>query len=171
MTRRSRWTIALPVLALMSHGLALADSPKAGPDLTGYKTVETATTAPIGRAAVAPTGDSDSPAYLGILLDPDSKQGLVVADVDLDSPAAKAGVKPGDVLRKLDGREIKDGEALVEVLRGKFAGEPIDLALLRRDKPVNAIAILVPWSRVMTPPGRARVGLGVQVAAGKEGKA
>ncbi len=170
MTRRPRWTIALPVLALLSPGLVLADSPKAEPDLAGYKTVETAATTTITRAA-ARTNDADSPTYLGILLDPDSKQGLVVADVDLDSPASKAGVKPGDVLKKVNGQTIKDDDELLEVLRGKFAGEPIELTLSRQDKPVKAIAILTRWRRSMPPPGRVRTGLGVRVVAGKEGKA
>jgi M6 family metalloprotease-like protein len=169
MTRRSRWTTAFSVLALLSPGLSLADSPKAEPDLTGFKTVETAITAPITRGPV-PTAEADSPVYLGILLDPDSKQPLVVVDVDLDSPAAKAGVKPGDVLLKVNGQAISDGEALLEVLRTKFAGEPIELALSRRDKPVSVIAILTRWSRPMPATGRVRVGLGVEVAAVKEGE-
>jgi M6 family metalloprotease-like protein len=154
---------------MLSPGLASADSPK--PDLNqgGFKTVETATTASIARGSVR-GNEADSPVYLGILLDPDAQQPLVIADVDLDSPASKAGIKPGDILLKVNGQAIKDGEALVEVLRTKFSGEPIELSLTRQDKPVSVIVILAHWSRVMPASGRIRTGLGVQVAAGKEGE-
>jgi M6 family metalloprotease-like protein len=170
MTRRIRCTTALSVLAIWSGGLALADLPKVEPDLAGFKTVETAATAQIARVATQASSNADSPAYLGILLDPGARQALVISDVDLDSPASRAGVQLGDVLQKLDGQVIKDVEGVFEVLNGKSAGETLDLTLSRQDKPVNAKAILTPWSRMRPAQDRLRRGLGVQVAAAKEGE-
>ena len=168
MPRRPRFAGALALLALLRTGLAPADSPRAMPDLSGYKTVETAAT----PAASKPSGPASSeapPAYLGILLDPDAKADPVIADVDPDSPASRAGVKPGDILRKVDGKAIKDGDAMVEVLGEKSAGEPIALELSRQDKPVSLRAILTPWSRTMSAQDRLRSGLGIQVAASRDG--
>jgi M6 family metalloprotease-like protein len=168
MTRRSRWMGALSILALGLTGLTPADSPVVGPDLAGYKTVETATTAVVARGGAAKVNDVGSPAYLGLLLDALPGKGLIVAEVAPDSPAAKAGVRPGDVLRKLGGREVEDDERMVEILKARSPGEPIDLVLHRDDKPVDARVILAPWSRALTAPGRGRPGLGVQVVAGKD---
>ena len=166
---RFRCMTSFSFLALSSLGFASAESPKVEPDLAGYRTVETAANVSNARAA-ARSDDSDSPAYLGILLDPNARQDLLIADVDPDSPASRAGVKAGDVLRKLDGEVIKDGERLLEVLRNKSAGEVLDLALSRQDKPVDARAILTPWSRPRPAQARPRVGLGVRVSTGKEGE-
>ena len=169
MTRRPRCATVLSVLALWSTGLAPADSPKVEVDLAGYKTVETAAT-PAASKLAAPASSDGPPAYLGILVDPESRGDLTIADVDTDSPAFKAGVRPGDVLRKLDGAAIKDGEGMLDVLRGKSAGEALDIEVSRQDKPVGVKAILTPWSRTMSAQDRFRTGLGVQVAAVKDGE-
>ena len=167
----SRRLAYCPGLLLLLAGPGLAETPKAMPDEAGYKTVEAATTAAIVRAGAASRPvEVDSPAYLGILVAPDSRQDLVVAEVDPDSPAARAGVRAGDRIRKVDGRVVTDAEALDEVIGDKSPGEPIGLALSREDATVDVRAILAPWSRVMAGPGRPRAGLGVRVAALKDGE-
>jgi len=57
--------------------------------------------------APAPKNPADQPqAYVGAtgVDDPD---GCRLTEVDEDSPAAKAGLKPGDLVVKVDGREVK----------------------------------------------------------------
>ena len=88
--------------------LTSADSPKVEPDLAGYKTVETAAIAPV--TLVTAQAKSVSPAYLGIFAEPDARQDLVVTDIDPDSPASSAGLQPGDILKKVDGKVIQDDE-------------------------------------------------------------
>ena len=153
-----RWlhrSIALPLLLIIiSSPIALADSLKVDPDLGGYKTVETASTATITRAPVSVKDGTTSPAYLGVLLDSHAGQDLIVSDVDPDSPAAQAGVQAGDILKKLDGQAVKNEDAMLEVLRGKSAGQTLELTLSRQDKPVEVKAILTPWSRARSAPGR-----------------
>jgi M6 family metalloprotease-like protein len=167
MSRRIRLALPLALLALLMTGLAPGDSP-GGPDLSGYKTVEAAVTTSIrsGREEAK----ANSPAYLGILLESEAKGGPVVASVDPDSPAAKAGIRPGDVLLKLDGRDVKDGVSVMEVLGGKSARDGLEIALSRQDKPTTLRAILAPWSKAGAERDRTRPGLGLQVAPGKEGE-
>src|SRR5438876_790981 len=61
-----------------------------------FRTVETAITTTINKAAVAPTVGQAG--YLGVTLASDQAGRLVVADVAVDSPAEKAGVRSGDVI-------------------------------------------------------------------------
>jgi M6 family metalloprotease-like protein len=136
------------------------------------KTVETAVSASIAKAG-APTSNANepAPAYLGVLLDPHAgPDRVVIADVDPESPAARAGLQPGDVVRKLGGQSLKDSEALFEALGDRSAGETLELELSRQDKPVTVRVVLTPWSRVKPSQGRTKPGLGVQVASSKEGE-
>jgi M6 family metalloprotease-like protein len=158
------------IFTLWSAGIALADIPKVATELSGYKTVETAATAAIARAANQANNNEASPVYLGILTEPDARQDLIITDVDPDSPASRAGLQSGDLLKKADGQVIKDGERLREILRGKSAGGTLELALLRKDKSVDTKAILSPWSRLKSAQIPPRSGLGVQVAARKTGE-
>ena len=66
MASRSRPSTLMTFLALCSPGLAMAETPKAGPDLAGYKTVDSAVTATITRGAALPASSESAPAYLGV---------------------------------------------------------------------------------------------------------
>src|SRR5579863_6278737 len=64
-------------------------------------------------------------------------EGALVTQVESGSPAAKAGVKVGDVIRQLDGKQIPDaGELQVEVGQ-KRPGTTIKLSILRNGKSEN----------------------------------
>ena len=52
--------------------------------------------------------------------------GTVIFDMEEDSPANVAGIKPGEVILKVDGNEIKDVVGLRENLDGK-AGEEVEI--------------------------------------------
>jgi serine protease Do len=63
--------------------------------------------------------------------------GAVVTQVEPDSPAAKGGLKVGDVLTELDGKKVTDaGELQVEVGQ-KHPGTTIKLQVMRDGKNVN----------------------------------
>jgi serine protease Do len=67
----------------------------------------------------------------------DKAVGAVVTQVENDSPAAKAGVKVGDVIKELDGHEVNDaGELQVEVGQ-KGPGTAIHLGVMRDGKSMN----------------------------------
>jgi M6 family metalloprotease-like protein len=155
-------------------GSTWADDSTPSPDLADYKTVETAATTTISRKEAPPA--AALPGYLGVSIDTENRQAAVIAGVDADSPAAQAGLKPGDVLLKVDGRDFKDRDSLFETLRGKLAGDTIELALARGDKPQIATAKLAAWSRPLPSPTQNRVSvpprasLGVQIAAAAQGE-
>jgi serine protease Do len=61
--------------------------------------------------------------------------GAIVSQVTADSPAGHAGLKSGDVLRKLNGTEIVNGGALQVAVSQVSPGTTISLGILRDGKP------------------------------------
>ncbi len=62
--------------------------------------------------------------------------GTVVFDIEKDSPADVAGIKPGEVILKVDGNEIRDVGGLRENLNGK-ADTEVDIETLDINDPTG----------------------------------
>jgi S1-C subfamily serine protease len=93
--------------------------------------------------------------HLGIIIDTQVNHritqqlgvaGLVVLDVEPNSPAAKAGLQGtlqnpdgslrlGDIIQRLDGRQIRNPDDLLNTLDRYQAGDRITLSILRDNKP------------------------------------
>ncbi|MBU6428181.1 MAG: trypsin-like peptidase domain-containing protein, partial [Cyanobacteria bacterium REEB65] len=65
--------------------------------------------------------------YLGVK----AGRGIVIVDVTPASPAAKAGLAPGDVVLEADGQALSDPQQLVDRLSHKRAGQTITLLVER----------------------------------------
>lgn len=61
-----------------------------------------------------------------------STQGALITNVVDDSPAEEAGLKPGDVILKFDGKELKTAEEALSRIRNKKSGEVSDLTIVRK---------------------------------------
>src|SRR5438445_4071180 len=61
----------------------------------------------------------------------DNKMGALVAQIEPDGPAAKAGLLPGDVVIRLDGVEINGVDDLIRVLDRDRIGRTLDMNVLR----------------------------------------
>jgi serine protease Do len=66
------------------------------------------------------------------------KNGVLVQQVQPGGPADKAGLKPGDIITGVDGRDIKDGDELVNEIASRRPGSNIRLNYLRNGKPQDA---------------------------------
>ncbi len=62
------------------------------------------------------------------------KNGVLVSQVELGGPADKAGIKPGDIITSIDGRNIKDGDDLVNDIASRRPGSSIRLGFMRDGK-------------------------------------
>lgn len=83
-------------------------------------------------AAAARDGHVDRPGYLGIRVDmagESGAEGVVVSEVVTGSPAAAAGVRPGDVITGLNGTPVVDPMSLVSLVRELAPGSRADLVL------------------------------------------
>lgn len=69
--------------------------------------------------------------YLGVSLAEAPDGGAVVEQVADGSPAADAGLRPGDVLVRLGDTEIVDPDAVVALVQAATAGERLAVAYLR----------------------------------------
>ncbi|MEU2230338.1 S1C family serine protease [Streptomyces vietnamensis] len=56
------------------------------------------------------------------------------ASVTAGGPAAKAGLRPGDVITKVDGQRVHNGEELIVKIRAHRPGDKLELTLTRNGK-------------------------------------
>jgi serine protease Do len=54
-----------------------------------------------------------------------------------DGPAAKAGVKPRDVIVSIDGKPVKDGDSLVADISARKVGSSVQLGIIRNGNQLN----------------------------------
>jgi serine protease Do len=64
-------------------------------------------------------------------------EGVTVADVVPGSPAAQAGVQPGDVIRKFDGRDVNNFTALRSLVAQTQLNKQVELEIVRNGKPLK----------------------------------
>jgi putative serine protease PepD len=112
---------AIPI----SNAKAIIDQLRQGrqPALLGVKTI-----------------DVDQAKVNGASLDVD--QGAYVQDVNAGSPAAKAGIKQGDVVVSVDGKPVNSAAALGGVIRQHRPGDDVVIALDRKGESVTVHATL-----------------------------
>jgi S1-C subfamily serine protease len=70
------------------------------------------------------------------------ESGLLSLSVVEDSPAAKAGLLPGDIILSGGERKLIDGSDLIDLLHDLDPGTPLPLAVLRGGTRLDVTAIL-----------------------------
>ena len=75
--------------------------------------------------------------YVGIgIIVSETDEGVLVMGVYKDSPAADAGMEPGDVIAKIDGKAARDVDDAVDRLSGE-AGTPVEVTVKRGDEYID----------------------------------
>ncbi len=85
-------------------------------------------------------GRSNEP-YIGVVLNADAKE-CRIAEVEKDSPAAKAGLRPDDVVVRFDKKKVADLEDLLTLIRKHKPGDEVPLEV-RRGKEVLNLKVVV----------------------------
>jgi serine protease Do len=89
-----------------------------------------------GEVWGGPTGP-----YIGVVLNPDAKE-CVIAEVEKDSPAEKADLRPGDVVLRFGKNKVEDLEDLISMIRKRKPGEEVSLEVRRGDEVKNLKVVI-----------------------------
>lgn len=95
-----------------------------------------------------PEPKAEEPGYLGVfpeditdsmrkLLKLEEGQGVLISGLAEDGPAAKAGLKPNDIVLAVDGEQVGTAEELREQVTAHHAGETIKLSVLRKKEKLD----------------------------------
>jgi serine protease Do len=117
-----------------------------------------------GQAPKAtPNKNANNRAFLGVFIGPTEEnaahQGAAVRRVTPDSPAAKAGLQEGDVITRVDGRQVDDPESLLNVLAQHKPGDKLKFQV-RRDGQEKSLDVTL-GTRPAPRPGEGVPGLPV----------
>jgi len=153
---RSAWLLSF-VIAIFSVQLNAADDE--------YRTVETAIRANPKLAVISTT---PIPGHLGVLFKGDAKGPAVIEEVEANSAADQAGMKPGDTCTSIDGKKTANADEFRAALRLKGAGERVRLSLLRNNKSLDITTVLPLASKPLAPVRTQPALLGVEVTATKD---
>ncbi|HEX5146838.1 MAG TPA: trypsin-like peptidase domain-containing protein [Conexibacter sp.] len=78
--------------------------------------------------------------WLGVMTEPASPthpDGAEVATVTPDSPSDRAGVKRGDVIKRVDGKGVQDPEDVAQAIAGDKPGDEVDVVVERGARTVT----------------------------------
>jgi Do/DeqQ family serine protease len=70
-------------------------------------------------------------------LNVDEDQGVVIAEVMPNSPAAQAGLRTGDVIQKINGQPVKDAEGVQKAVENAQVGGKLQLGLRRNQRDIS----------------------------------
>ncbi|HEY9812649.1 MAG TPA: HhoA/HhoB/HtrA family serine endopeptidase [Candidatus Sericytochromatia bacterium] len=70
-------------------------------------------------------------------LNVDQDRGILVVRVMPNSPAAKAGLRPGDVIKQINGKSVTDAASLQQVVENSNLGSSLELALRRNGRDLS----------------------------------
>lgn len=105
--------------------------------------------------------------YLGIVSralqtgeqDATDNEGVVIEDVMPGSPAAQAQLQPGDIIRKFNGRDVKNMVALKNMVGQTELNRNVELEVLRSGKPLKVTTQIkeqpIDYQSARVPPKRA----------------
>jgi hypothetical protein len=118
--------------------------------------------------SIKPT-NAEKPPYLGVGVEPlhpafwthlrdvlEHNQGVLVAEVIQGSPAAKAGIKPHDILMTFGPTKLHSPRELTKLVREEKAGDRVTLHILREGKPQEINVTLGNGAEHHTPAANAR---------------
>lgn len=82
----------------------------------------------------------------------DPHAGVLINKVEENGPAAKANMKPGDVIAAVAGKRVGDGRELVREILQHDVGQTVQLEIIRDGKHYGSSATLAPKAEAAVPP-------------------
>lgn len=88
--------------------------------------------------------DQSDRAMLGVTTE-SSKEGVLIKEITKESAAEKAGLKSGDLIRKVGDAKIETPDDLTKAISAKKPGDKVDIAISRDKKDQTVSAELSKW--------------------------
>ena len=146
MKSKLRHTFVARAVTIFAAGMLAADSPS-DKDLAEYRTVKTARTREIIPARAGHAGQTG---FLGVSALRGKTDELIVETVQPESPAAKAGIRTGDIVTHLDGQPVASPDKLRDDLQTRGPAETVTLTLKRGEERMERQVTLGATSRPRT---------------------
>jgi serine protease Do len=77
------------------------------------------------------------------------KSGVIISQIVAGLPAAKAGLKVGDIITTINGKPVKDGDDLVSIISGYKPGTSVDIGYLRGGQQMHANVVVEDRDKVL----------------------
>ena len=77
------------------------------------------------------------------------KSGVIISQIVPGLPAAKAGLKVGDIITTINGKAVKDGDDLVNIISGYKPGTSVDIGYLRNGQQMHANVVVEEREKVI----------------------
>ena len=101
----------------------------------------------IGVVSAPPHVSPNPQAVLGVRMG-SVERGVRVNHVMPGTGAARAGVREGDVISTINGRNADSPDAITQIIRGLQPGDRVTLAVLREQEPLTLVATLGDMTRL-----------------------
>jgi serine protease Do len=84
--------------------------------------------------------------FLGVAVSPANEDGtgVKIAQITADSPAAKAGIKEGDVITKVNGKDVPEVTEFLKAVGSNKVGDKLKMTVMRDGKEQSVTATLGP---------------------------
>jgi S1-C subfamily serine protease len=128
--------IGIPTLTALDPELGGAQAPGIGFAIPS-NTVRRIADQLIEKGSVERSGR----AFLGVRISSIVGGGVLVAGVTPGGPAAKAGIKPGEIIVAVDGKPTSTADVLVAVLAGLKPGQRASVKALQRNGKVRTVIV------------------------------
>lgn len=90
-----------------------------------------------GQGMMQPSGRQ----RFGITMNP-SGEGVMVSAVTVGSPAAQAGIRPGDQIISVNGQEVANPNAMIQLVGNSSADQPLDVRFRRNGQEMQSQVML-----------------------------
>ncbi len=98
------------------------------------------------------------------------KNGVIISSVQPGFPAAEAGLKPGDIITAIDGREIKNGDALISDIANRKPGSSAQISYIRNGEHKTTTVTIADRTKMMAALDNGGQGSGPGGMSGNQGK-
>jgi len=127
----------IPVAWLASKNAEVGNwvaAPTASAEPAGVGVVSVATRKPSMQEMFVRTAPKANSGYLGITLQRSEDEAPTIGQISPESPASKAGLRPGDTVLTVAGRMVRTTERLIATIQGLRPGQTVSITVKRGDE-------------------------------------